>query len=131
MLELEPISDENSYTAYGHTRKASEAFITTSRRPEYVANYKVYPVTNDYPTYTYAKEISNKKNTKKKNRNSMVSNRQKKLKKISKRSSSSISGQHILSWLGGATLLLVIAIGFKTFETFTLTHTVTENVNYQ
>ncbi len=122
MLELEPISDENSYTAYRHTRKASEAFISTSKRPEYVAKNKVYPVTNGYLTNSH-----NKKTTP----NNSAMNRQKKLKKIARRSSSSINGQHILSWLGGAALLLVIAIGFKTFDTFTSTHTFTESVNYQ
>jgi len=115
MLELVPISNDNSCTACGHTRKASEAFITEFSCPDCMTNNKVYPSTSGYRN---------------KNRKNITAKTRSKPKKTVKRLSSSISGQQILSWLGGAALILTIAITFKTFDNAKATQATIEMVSY-
>lgn len=97
MLELVPISNDNSCTAQIHSREASEAFNSGSVGSTAGMEYnKIYPAASGYQ-----KSLKNIK--------------RKKPKKI-KSARISISGQQILGWLGGATLVIAIAIGFKTYQ---------------
>ena len=98
MLELVPISNDNSCTARGQSREASEAFNSGSVCSTSMEYNKIYPTTSGYQ-----KQLKSIKRT-----------NPKKLKRSAR--GSSISGQHILGWLGGATLIVAIAIGFKTFQ---------------
>jgi len=97
MLELVPISNDNSCTAKIHSREASEAFNSGSVGSTAGMEYnKIYPATSGYQ-----KPLKNIK---------------RKTPKKQKSASISISGQQLLGWLGGATLVIAVAIGFKTYQ---------------
>jgi len=84
MLELEPIEKNGQgYQACGHIRDASEAFNS-----EYSHTAINMPYNNNV-------------------------DRPAKRKKKSITGGASISGRQIIAWLGGATLMLALAISFK------------------